>query len=82
VALPIDCGRLDGSAPGCAGLAAVMGLLGAALYNPLWTGSVRTSGDFAIVLIGFVLLTVWRAPPFSVVILGAFGGIVGSQFLT
>jgi chromate transporter len=60
--------------------AAVVGLLGAALYNPLWTGSVRTSGDFAIVLISFVLLTAWRASPLVVVIVGALGGIVGSQF--
>ena len=46
--------------------AAVVGLLGAALYNPLWTSSVKTPGDFAIVLVGFILLTVWRAPPILV----------------
>jgi chromate transporter len=55
--------------------AAVVGLLGAALYNPVWTSSVRTSGDFAVALAGFVLLTVWRAPPLLVVIIGAIGGI-------
>jgi chromate transporter len=42
--------------------AAVVGLLGAALYNPLWTSSVKSSGDFALVLIGFVLLIAWRCP--------------------
>jgi len=55
--------------------AAVVGLLGAALYNPLWISSVKSSGDFALALIGFVLLTAWRAPPFIVVILSALGGI-------
>jgi chromate transporter len=56
--------------------AAVVGLLGAALYNPLWTSSVRTPGDFGIALAGFVLLNAWRVPPLVVVILSALGGIV------
>jgi chromate transporter len=56
--------------------ASVVGLLGAALYSPVWTSSVRTAGDFAIALVGFVLLTVWRAPPLVVVGLSAIGGIV------
>jgi chromate transporter len=55
--------------------AAVVGLLGAALYNPVWTSSVMTPGDFAIALVGFVLLTVWRAPPLIVVVVGALGGL-------
>ena len=55
--------------------AAVVGVLGAALYNPVWTSSVKTSGDFGVALLGFVLLTVWRVPPLAVVILGALGGI-------
>ena len=55
--------------------AAVVGLLGAELYNPVWTSSVKTSGDFGIALLGFVLLTVWRAPPLVVVIVSALGGI-------
>ena len=56
--------------------AAVVGLLGAALYNPVWTTSVRTPADFAIALLGFVLLVAWRAPPLLVVIVSALGGIV------
>jgi chromate transporter len=56
--------------------AAVVGLLGAALYNPLWISSVNSSGDFALALAGFVLLSVWRVPPLLVVILGALGGLV------
>jgi chromate transporter len=59
--------------------AAVVGLLGAALYNPVWTSSIRTPGDFGIALIGFVLLTVWRAPPLVVVIVSALGGIALAQ---
>lgn len=59
--------------------AAVVGLLGAALYNPVWTSSVKMPGDFAIALVGFVLLTVWRAPPIVVVLVGAVGGIALAQ---
>ena len=55
--------------------AAVVGLLGAALYSPLWISSVKSPGDLALALVGFVLLTVWRTPPLVVVILGAFGGV-------
>jgi chromate transporter len=55
--------------------AAVVGLLGAALYNPLWTSSVKTPGDFGVALVGFVLLSVWRAPPLVVVIVSALEGI-------
>ena len=36
--------------------AAVVGLLGGALYDPVWTSSVKTPEDFAIALVGFVLL--------------------------
>jgi len=59
--------------------AAVVGLLGAALYNPVWTSSVKTPGDFGIGLVGFVLLTVWRAPPLVVVIISALGGVALAQ---
>jgi chromate transporter len=56
--------------------AAVVGLLGAALYNPLWTSSVKTPVDFGIALVGFVLLTVWRAPPLVAVIVSAVSAAV------
>jgi chromate transporter len=58
--------------------AAVVGLLGAALYSSLWISSVKSVGDFAVALVGFVLLIAWRAPPLIVVILGALGGILVS----
>jgi chromate transporter len=54
--------------------AAVVGVLGAALYDPVWTTTVMTPADFALALAGFVLLTVWRAPPLLVVGLGALAG--------
>ncbi|HET7811738.1 MAG TPA: chromate efflux transporter [Steroidobacteraceae bacterium] len=56
--------------------AAVVGLLAAALYNPVWTSSVKTVSDIALALAGFILLTAWRAPPLLVVITTAVGGIV------
>jgi chromate transporter len=56
--------------------AAVVGLLGAALYNPLWTGSIKSAGDVAVAVGAFVLLMAWRAPPLLVVILAALGGLV------
>jgi chromate transporter len=55
--------------------AAVVGLLGAALYNPVWTTSVGAPGDFGIALVGFVLLTAWRAPPLLVVLVSALAGM-------
>ena len=59
--------------------AAVVGLLGAALYDPVWTSSVHERGDFAVALLGFVLLTVWRTPPLIVVAVSALAGIALAQ---
>ena len=56
--------------------AAVVGILGAALYNPVWTSAVLTPRDFALALAGFLLLTVWKWPPWIVVVLLAAAGIV------
>jgi chromate transporter len=53
----------------------VVGLLGAALYNPVWTSSINAPGDFGVALLGFVLLMAWRAPPLLVVIVIALGGV-------
>jgi chromate transporter len=54
--------------------AAVVGILAAALYNPVWTSAVLAPSDFAAVVAGFVLLTAFRAPPILVVLLGAAFG--------
>jgi len=55
--------------------AAVVGLLGAALYNPVWVSSVHGPADFGVALAGFVLLTVWGAPPLVVVVFSALAGM-------
>jgi chromate transporter len=55
--------------------AAVVGILGAALYDPVWTSAILGPYDFALALTGFVLLTVWKTPPWIVVLLMGLGGI-------
>jgi chromate transporter len=54
--------------------AAVVGVLGAALYNPVWTTTVHGPRDFGVALTGFVLLVAWRAPPLIVVAFSAAAG--------
>jgi hypothetical protein len=44
---------------------AVVGILGAALYDPVRTSAVLGPRDFAVALVGFVLLTVWKTPRLS-----------------
>src|SRR6202167_5141551 len=56
--------------------AAVVGILGAALYSPVWTSAVLTPRDFALALAGFLLLTVWKLPPWIVVLLMAGAGVL------
>ena len=53
--------------------AAVVGLIGAALYDPVWTSAVRSPIDFAIAASAFILLIAWRAPPLLVVTLSRAG---------
>jgi chromate transporter len=48
--------------------AAVVGLLAAALYDPVWTSAVRGPLDLAIALVGFTLLVAWRASALVVVL--------------
>jgi chromate transporter len=54
--------------------AAVVGLLLAALYNPVWTSAIETPADFALGLVAFALLVFWKLPPWLVVLLSALGG--------
>lgn len=56
--------------------AAVVGILGAALYSPVWTSAVLSPRDFALALAGFLLLTVWKASPWIVVVLLAAAATV------
>ncbi|MCB5200218.1 chromate efflux transporter [Loktanella sp. TSTF-M6] len=54
--------------------AAVVGILGAALYAPVFTNAISDLSDFALALVCFVLLTAWKVPPWGVVIVAALGG--------
>jgi chromate transporter len=61
--------------------AAVVGILGAALYDPLFVTSITGPAAFALALVGFVLLVVWRCPPWLVVAICAVtGAVVGGFF--
>ncbi len=51
--------------------AAVVGLVLAALYSPVWTSAIQAPRDFVIGLASFLLLMFWRWPPWLVVLLGA-----------
>jgi chromate transporter len=54
--------------------AAVVGLLLAALYDPVWTSAVKGHADFGLALIAFGMLMFWRWPPWLVVVITAAGG--------
>lgn len=56
--------------------AAVVGLLLAALYHPVWTSAIRTSADLALALVTFALLALWTVPAWLVVVIAALGGAV------
>ncbi len=57
--------------------AAVVGLLLAVLYTPVWTSTVRDASDFAAIIIAAVLLAMWKAPSWLVVLLAAVAGFFG-----
>jgi chromate transporter len=62
--------HLNGSQAILAGVnASVVGILGAALYNPVWLSGVRNGVDASVAIAGFVLLERWRAPPIAIVLL-------------
>ena len=56
--------------------AAVVGVLGAALYSPVFTGGIRAPVDFALAVALFLMLSLWARPAWQVVIAGAIGGVV------
>jgi chromate transporter len=51
--------------------AAVVGLLLAAFYNPVWTSAIRSASDFCLAAFAFLLLAFWKFPPWLVVVLAA-----------
>jgi len=56
--------------------AAVVGLLLAALYHPVWTAGILTARDYTLALAAFLLLFMWQTPPWLVVVFCAVGGAV------
>jgi chromate transporter len=56
--------------------AAVVGLLLAALYKPVWTSGILGPADFAIGILAFLLLALWAVPPWLVVIFGAVAATI------
>ena len=54
--------------------AAVVGVLAAALYDPVWTSAIRSKADFGLALAAFGMLVVGKASPVVVVMLAAAGG--------
>ena len=55
--------------------AAVVGILLAALYQPIWTSAIHAPLDFALSLVAFALLVFWKLPPWLVVLLSALAGL-------
>jgi chromate transporter len=60
--------------------AAVVGLLLAALYNPVSTSAIHAPADFAIGILAFLLLALWAVPPWLVVIFGAVAAAIVAGF--
>ncbi|HEY3916192.1 MAG TPA: chromate efflux transporter [Stellaceae bacterium] len=56
--------------------AAVVGLLLAALYTPVWTSAILNTADFGLGVTAFLLLAFWRVPPWLVVVFGALAAAV------
>lgn len=59
--------------------AAVVGLLLAALYHPVWTSAIHSVADFGLGLVAFGLLMFWKWPPWLVVVLTALGGEITTR---
>jgi chromate transporter len=60
--------------------AAVVGVLGAALYNPIWLSAVADGRDVAIALTGFLLLERWRVPPLAIVVFCVGAALISASF--
>lgn len=61
--------------------AAVVGILGAALYSPVATSALFSLADFVVAAAGFFLLAVFRAPAWLVVLLTAAAGALVSTLV-
>ncbi|MCK0470957.1 chromate transporter [Halalkalibacter sp. APA_J-10(15)] len=61
--------------------AAVVGILLAALYDPIFTSAITTSVDFSFAVLLFGMLVFWKLPPWVVVLTGAIGGSLLAIFI-
>ena len=61
--------------------AAVVGLLLAALYRPVWTSAIFGPADFALGIVAFLLLALWAVPPWLVVIAGAIAAALAAAIV-
>lgn len=60
--------------------AAVVGILLAALYNPVWIKAIKTPADFSLVIAAFGLLMYWKLPAWAVVLFCVAGGAIIGVF--
>jgi chromate transporter len=56
--------------------AAVVGILIAALYDPIWTSTIQSAADFSLAACLFFMLAYWKLPPWIVVVTGAAAGAI------
>jgi chromate transporter len=70
--LPIARGTLAGVN------AAVVGVLSAALYNPIWTSAILGARGLAIAFVAFMLLERWRVPPILIVVFCTGAAVVNA----
>jgi len=54
----------------------VVGLLLAALYDPVWITAIHAPSDLALGIAAFAMLAWWKFPPWLVVVIGAAAGVV------
>ncbi|PWV98440.1 chromate transporter [Paenibacillus cellulosilyticus] len=56
--------------------AAVVGILLAAFYDPIWVTAITGAREFALALVLFTMLTYWKLPIWSIIVAGAIGGML------
>ncbi|MBD2869803.1 chromate efflux transporter [Paenibacillus arenilitoris] len=56
--------------------AGIVGILLAALYDPIFMDAVGSAKELAIVIVLFILLQIWKRPPWQAVALAALAGLL------
>lgn len=60
--------------------AAVVGILLAAFYQPIWTSAIFDAVDFSIALIAFVGLVFWKIPPWLIVVVCGLARLLSTVY--